>query len=329
MLQAANYTAERTTVDGVEVIHLADAAAKTEVWIAPSFGNNAYSMKVNGKDVFWRPTEGLGEWMAKPAQGGNPFLHPWCNRIDGDAYWANGKKYLLNADLKNFRKDGNGKPIHGLVAFADEWRVSALEADDDGAVTSSRLEFRRPDWLAQFPWAHNVVMTHRLRGGVLEVETKLENLSTEPMPVSLGYHAYYRVHDAPRDQWRVHIGAKDHVTLSGVLIPTGETTPVTFADPMSLDGTQFDDVFSNLVRDADGRARFSVTGNREKVTVEFGPAYPVGVVYAPQGRGFICFEPMAGVTNVFNLAHEGKFPLQSVPAGGEWKESFWIRPAGF
>jgi aldose 1-epimerase len=38
---------------------------------------------------------------------------------------------------------------------------------------------------------------------------------------------------------------------------------------------------------------------------------------------------MAGVTNVFNLAHEGKFPVQSVPPSGQWRESFWIKPSGF
>ncbi len=330
MLQAANYTAERTIVDGVGVIHLADSAAQTEVWIAPSFGNNAFSMKVKGHEILWRPAAGLGEWMAKPAQGGNPFLHPWCNRIDQDAYFANGKKYLLNSGLNNFRRDGNGKPLHGLVVFASEWQVTSLNADDDGATTASTLEFaRRPDWLAQFPWAHNVVMTHRLHGGVLEVETKLENLSSEPMPISLGYHAYYQLTDTPRDDWRVHIGAKDHVVLSDVLIPTGETRPVPFADPLPLSGTQLDDVFTNLTRDTDGRSRFSVKGKSQSITVEFGPAYPVGVIYAPKSRGFICFEPMSGVTNVFNLSHEGKFPLQSVPPGGEWRESFWIRPAGF
>ena len=30
----------------------------------------------------------------------------------------NGKKYLLNPDLGNFRYDGNQKPIHGLLAFS-------------------------------------------------------------------------------------------------------------------------------------------------------------------------------------------------------------------
>ena len=62
----------------------------------------------------------------------------------------------------------------------------------------------------------------------------------------------------------------------------------------------------------------------------YGPKYPVAVVYAPPAREFICFEPMAAVTNAFNLAHAGVYgELQSIPPGGQWKESFWIRPSGF
>lgn len=48
MSEAANYSAERVTEDGFEVLVLRDARAKTEVKIAPKIGNNAYSMKVNG-----------------------------------------------------------------------------------------------------------------------------------------------------------------------------------------------------------------------------------------------------------------------------------------
>lgn len=97
-----------------------------------------------------------------------------------------------------------------------------------------------------------------------------------------------------------------------------------------LAGVSLDDVFSGLKRGTDGRARLSVEGRSEKLTVEFGPHFKVAVVYSPKGRGFICFEPMSGPTNAFNLAHEGKYgELQLVPAGGTWSESYWIRPSGF
>ncbi len=38
---------------------------------------------------------------------------------------------------------------------------------------------------------------------------------------------------------------------------------------------------------------------------------------------------MAGITDAVNLNHEGKYPeLQSVPPGGTWTESFWVRTTG-
>ena len=73
MTQAANYTAQKIVVDGFDVLRLTDAAHKTEVSIAPAFGNNAYEMKVNGKNAFWTPF-GLQELMRNPAFAGNPFL---------------------------------------------------------------------------------------------------------------------------------------------------------------------------------------------------------------------------------------------------------------
>ena len=328
---AANYSANRTTVDGIEVLRLADAARATEVSIAPSIGNMAYEMKVNGKNIFWLPGRTLGELKAKPALAGNPFLAPFANRLDQNAFYANGKKYELNSGLGNIRRDPNNNPIHGLLAFSSLWEIVEARADDQSAWAVSRLEFwKHPDLMAQFPFAHTIEMIYRLKDGVLECETVVRNHSTAPMPVSIGYHPYFRLHDAPRDQWKAHVAAREHVVLSKALIPTGERKPVSLPDLVSLSETQLDDVFTSLVRGSDGRAEFWVQGKRERISVLYGPKYPVAVVYAPPGRDFICFEPMAAVTNAMNLAQEGKYPeLQSIPAGGEWRESFWVKPSGF
>jgi aldose 1-epimerase len=56
---------------------------------------------------------------------------------------------------------------------------------------------------------------------------------------------------------------------------------------------------------------------------------------APQGNplatpNFICFEPMAGITNALNLAHKGVYKeLQYIKPGATWQESFWIKPSNF
>lgn len=330
-LASAPYTASRTVIDGLEVIRLIDHTRKVEVSIAPSMGNNAFEMKVNGKDILWSPYRTLAEWQEKPVALGNPFLAPWANRIEGNGYWANEKKYVLNTDLKNFRLDGNQLPIHGLLVYAKEWKVIRLTAGEDHALVTSRLEFwRRPDWMAQFPFAHALEMTYRLQNGSLEVETSIENLSLEPMPLSLGYHTYYRLQDTPREDWTVHISARERMILSEKLVPTGEKKAASLPDVYPIRGIRLDDVFCGLVRDRQGMAEFRLQGHNQIIKVLFGPKYDVAIVFSPQDRDFVCFEPMVGPTNAFNMAHAGTFSgLQSIPSGGTWKESFWIVPEGF
>ncbi|MGH9664276.1 MAG: aldose 1-epimerase, partial [Bryobacteraceae bacterium] len=281
--------------------------------------------------ILWSPYRSVAELAAKPVLSGNPFLGPWANRIDGESFWANGKQYLLNPHLGNLRYDPNHKPIHGLVSFTKDWTVTSVHADAHGAEATSTLEFwRRPEWMAQFPFAHKIEMTYRLADGRLEVRTAIENFSTEPMPLVIGFHTYYQIPGVARDEWRVHLPVTEQVELSKVLIPTGERKPMDLADPLPLAGKHLDDVFAGLKRGADGRAQFSVEGGGKKISVFYGPAYTVAVVYAPPGKDYICFEPMTGVTNGFNLAHSGLYKdLQSIPAGQTWTGSFWIEPSGF
>ena len=87
MMQAANYSARKTVVDGVDVVQLADAASHIEVSIAVSIGNMAYEMNAGGKNVFYSPYHSPAELKAKPTLCGIPFLAPWANRVETDAYW--------------------------------------------------------------------------------------------------------------------------------------------------------------------------------------------------------------------------------------------------
>ena len=187
--------------------------------------------------------------------------------------------------------------------------------------------------MAQFPFAHTIEMTYRLRGGSLEVHTRIDNIGAQTMPLSVGYHPYFQLHDAPRDDWTVRLGAERVWTLSEKLIPTAETKPIQDvlgdAASLSLKGLFLDHVLGGLVRDDEGGASFSVEGARQKIEVVYGPKYRTAVVYAPTGKdqNFICFEPMSGITNAFNLAHRGIYKdLQTIPAGQAWGESYWIRP---
>jgi aldose 1-epimerase len=305
-----------------DIVRLTDPEHLTVVSIATDFGNNAYSMTVRGQEILYKPAPDLEAWRAKPGLGGVPLLSPWANRIDGDAYYANGKKYLLNPGLGNIRYDGHHLPIHGLVAYSTKWKVVK---SGHSSVTSRLEPWKDPDSMAQFPFAHAIEITHRLHGGALEVATTVENLSHEPMPLSLGYHPYFQLSDSPRDDWKVHLAARESVVLSDLLVPTGERKPVEFSNPYPLAGHVLDNVFTGLTG-----AEWSVEGKTQKIAVKFGPKFPVAVVYAPKGGSFICFEPMASQTNAFNMKQAGKdASLQSIAPGTSWSESFFVTPSGF
>jgi aldose 1-epimerase len=280
--------------------------------IETGYGNNVRSLRLDGREFIW----------AEGGQGhldGIPLLAPWANRIDGFAYWADGKRYLLNAGLENLRLDANGLPIHGLVLFTDEWKVVA----QDARSVTSRLEvWRRADWMAQFPFAHSIEITHRLRDGALEVETAIQNHSTARMPLCIGFHPYFQLTDAGRDEWHVEIAARKQVALSDKLIPTGERKPVEFANPLKLQGHALDHVFTELTGEV-----FRIESSGQRIEVRFGSKYPVAVVYAPAGKSFVCIEPMTAFTNAFNLEHAAiKAELQSIEPGGTWRELFSVKP---
>ena len=105
---------------------------------------------------------------------------------------------------------------------------------------------------------------------------------------------------------------------------------MTCPDQVSLKDHAFDDGFTDLVRDKDGRATFSVQAGDKKIQVIYGPKYQVAVVYAPPAQNFICFEPMTAITNGVNLAHDGKYAeLETVAPGESWQEASGYGSAGF
>jgi aldose 1-epimerase len=365
----ARYTARQTG----DVVQLRDNRTDTTVSVLTSL-SNAYEMVVKGQNVIRVPFASVDEFRTRPGLNGIPLLAPFANRLDEQAFYANGRKYNFDMELGNVR---GAIPIHGYLSAAKDWKLVEAKADANSAWITSKLDFyRNPQWMKQFPFAHTLEMTYRLQDGVLEVRTRIDNLSNEPMPVAVGFHPYFQLTDSTREEWTLSIGAKTQWLLAQNKIPTGETEPIQkfFPDPhaVALKDFDLDHVFGDLERDAQGRAVMSVKGKTQQLDVLLGPNYRSVVLYSPNpatarggggsgrgrgqapaegaatspasgvsipltgapntapNRGFIAFEPMAGITNSMNLAHKGLYKeLQSVAPGGTWQESFWLRPSRF
>ena len=354
-----------------DIVQLEDQKSQINVSIITSVGMIAYEMTVKGQNVLRGPAS-IDEFRAKPAGlPGIPLLAPWANRLDEQAFYANGKRYAFDMELGNV---SGMIPIHGFMTRTDQWQVVEAKADGKAAWVTARLDtHKQPAWMKQWPFAHTIDVTYRLQDGTLEVLTKVTNHSIEPMPVSLGWHPYYQLTDSPREEWTVSIPARAWWRLDYRKVPTGVVDPVEKIFPGgkgALKDYNLDDVFADLVRDSQGRATAILKGRKQQLEISQGPNYKALVIYSPnplntglgsqvappnpnapapaasapraggggRGRGnapanspnFICFEPMAGITNALNLAHKGVYKeLQYIKPGGTWQESFWIKPSGF
>jgi aldose 1-epimerase len=333
---AQPYVAEKISMEGLSVIRLYDAVRDVEVSILPSNGNIAYAMKIHGQNILGGADVKLADFKRGAARGGIPFMAPWANRLDEEGFWANGKHYTFNPIFANYRKDQNQLPLHGLITNSPYWKVTDLHADNKSAYVTSRLEFwKYPDLMAQWPFAHEYEMMYRLVDGVLEVRVTVINLSSQSMPIAVGFHPYFGISGVPRDEWILRNPARKAVVADKRLIPTGEFKAKDLPEPMPLKGRTLDDGFTDLERSADGKAHFSIEAGAKKIKLTWGDKYPVAIIWEPalpggQALDFICVEPMSGITNAINLNHAGKYPdMQTVPAGGKWMESFFIQAEGF
>jgi aldose 1-epimerase len=360
-----------------DIVQLRDTRTDTTVSVMTSL-SNAYEMVVKGQNLIRMTFATVDEFRARPGLNGIPLLAPFANRLDEQAFYANGKKYNFDMELGNVR---GAIPIHGYLSAAKDWKMVEAKADVNAAWVTNKLDFyRNPQWMQQFPFAHTLQMTYRLQDGVLEVRTRIDNLSIEPMPVAIGFHPYFQLTDSTREDWTLSVGAKTQWLLAQNKIPTGETEPIEKFFPdrhaVPLKDFDLDHVFGDLERDAQGRAVMSVKGKTQQLDVLVGPNYKAIVLYSPNpanargggggggggrgrgaggppapaappvtttpgvaltgtsenvpNRGFIAIEPMVGITDSMNLAQKGLYKeLQSVPPGGTWQESFWLRPKGF
>jgi len=275
-----------------DVVDLVDANAQMNVSVVWSM-SNAWRVQVKGKDLV-RTSATLADFQARPGFNGVPLLAPFANRLDETAFYANGKKYNFDLELGNVR---GPIPSTGYVSGSKAWQLVEAKADQRSAWVTCRLDFYKiPLFMAQFPFAHTITMTYRVSEGALEVHTRLENLSTEPMPVVIGFHPIFELPDGNRDDWTVSLDAKTHWIEIPQRLPTGETQPIENffgSDRTAIQLKKYaliDDVFTDLIRDASGRATMKLMYSGKELDVMLGPKYKTVLAWstplpAAGGRG--------------------------------------------
>ena len=158
----------------------------TEVVVVPELGMLVAAFVVDGFDHVARPG-GVGA-----VRGGHttavPLLYPWANRLSRRSYTAAGATVSLRG--LPLHEDGNGLPMHGTMIGRPEWSVTALgrgriEARHEVAASSDRF--------GAFPFPHTLRIAVRVGRRRVRVDTVVDASGGVAVPVSFGWHPYWRV----------------------------------------------------------------------------------------------------------------------------------------
>jgi aldose 1-epimerase len=275
-----------------DVAALHDERSALEATFVPGAGMICSSLRHRGDELLAQ-NSGVAAYASEGKTMGIPLLYPWANRLAGFEYSVAGRKVLVPHDPARIAVDSNGLPIHGVIAGRMPWELVGAP-DSSGKSLIARLQWHESEseLFEVFPFSHDVHYEARFSEGRLEVVVTVHACGSDPVPLAFGFHPYFSLPGAAREDWQVELPAMRHLTLDGEQIPVGAERDKP-AQSFELAARAFDDGFDDVV----DPARFSVRAGRRRITLELLEGYGFAQVFAPKGSLFICFEPMTAPAN--------------------------------
>jgi aldose 1-epimerase len=180
------------------------------------------------------------------------LLIPWPNRVDGGRYsFADQPRQLA------LTEPDRACAIHGFT----RWSSWHPEAEGPERVLLTHRLHPHPGW--PHALALSVEYTLHAEDG-LTVRLTAVNVGGSELPYGCGAHPYLTVGAPSLDACTLELKAATRLLTDARGIPTGpeavEGTPYDFRTPRSLNGVQLDHAFTDLTRDAEGRAWVTLRG---------------------------------------------------------------------
>ena len=276
-----------------------------------SLGGGLRSYEVGGRELLDGFPPG-----GKSTRGRGQVLVPWPNRIKDGSYEFDGKREQLE-----LTEPENGNAIHGLVREAT-WNVAKQSSD---RVVLDYLLEPQPG----YPFTLAVSIEYALSEAGLAVTTTARNVGTERCPYGCGQHPYLRLGTARIDTLRLQVPGRIVVSSNARGVPVStepvDGTEYDFRASRTIGGTVLDNAFTELERDADGRARVLLDDpdSGSGITLWVDETYPYfmafsGDPYPDLARRSIAVEPMTCPPNAFRT-HDSLIVLEP----GESTASTW------
>jgi aldose 1-epimerase len=192
----------------------------------------------------WEVLDGYGV-SEMCSSGRGQILVPWPNRVDRGRYEFDG------ADLQlPLTEPEQQNAIHGLARWA-AW--TAVEREAAHVALEHVVQAQ-----AGYPFSVHVRLDYRLGPGGLEVALTATNIGAATCPFGAGAHPYVKVGDGLIDDGLLEVKAATWYETNERQIPTGRAavsgSRFDFHTERAIAGTVIDTAFTDLERDAAGRA---------------------------------------------------------------------------
>jgi aldose 1-epimerase len=271
------------------------SAGEAIVEIVPDVGGAIASFRWRDADVLRRTPPEARAARDVRRHACYPLV-PYSNRIAGAALRHAGRDHAL---ARNFGDSPHA--IHG-VGWQRAWTTLAADA----ATARIALDHdARGEGAPAWPWPFRATQAFALRadarGATLSVRLAIENAGDEAFPFGLGWHPFFPkpvgttlAFDAP---W-VWINDATQLPRERVAVPERWRFPTL----RPLDDATLDNVFEPST----GTATIAWPGAGLAVTIDADSAQDRRIVYVPENRDFLAFEPATHMTDAFNRAARGQ-----------------------
>ena len=262
-------------------------AGDTELIVVPDLGLVGSSLTVAGREFLRFDARAVADGHTS----GIPLLAPWANRLRGPAYAVDGVRVQVGG-APGVHTDDGGLPIHGTMVGRSGWvvaRSTGITAQD--TLTSTFDAAACPEVMASYPFPHTLVVRHRLAPGELTITTEMRATGDRAVPVSFGWHPYFRLPASDRSAWRLDLPDRHHLALDDLRLPSGVERSVP-AESIALDGRSFDDGYR-----IEPGSTFALLDGSDRIEVTMGEGYTHAQVYAPVASNLVALEPMTAATD--------------------------------
>lgn len=233
---------------------------------------------------------------------GAPLI-PWPNRLADGKYSFDGVDYQVS-----LTEPEKHNAIHGFLRWRS-WKVIAQESH----FVTMAIQLHP---LRGYPFTLDVSARYELGDDGLTVTTTVANVGDSALPYAHGQHPYLSPGEGTLNDCTLQLQADTRIATDPERqLPTGlesvAGTPYDFRTARKVGDVQIDYAFTDLTRDADGRAWIRLTGRDEKTAMVWvDEHYPIIEVYTAdtlqpdRRRRGLGAEPMTAPPNAFQTGEQ-------------------------